>query len=150
VVASFNHDFSLLLGRQQSGTLRLREDAVGLSYEIDLPDTTIGRDVATLLERRDLRGSSFAFVARKDEWTKAGGRSVRSVLDMRLVEVGPVVHPAYTTSSVGLGGGQPHLQLVGAGEREEPVFYPRHAAELGTPRPDERPAPRTGLSWLYS
>ena len=32
-----------------------------LEYDFDLPDTTQGRDLAVLLERRDIWGSSFAF-----------------------------------------------------------------------------------------
>src|SRR5688572_16918348 len=59
--ALFNHDPNMLLGRAGAGTLRLSTDARGLRYEIDIPDTTVGRDVATSIARGDLAGSSFAF-----------------------------------------------------------------------------------------
>ena len=44
--ALFNHDSNQVLGRVSSGTLRLNVDEVGLRYQIDLPDTQLGRDVA--------------------------------------------------------------------------------------------------------
>src|SRR5262249_1804476 len=46
VVALYNHNRDAVLGRTSSGTLRLNEDAKGLSFEIDLPDTALGRDLA--------------------------------------------------------------------------------------------------------
>jgi len=68
VIANQDHEDSWMLGRTASGTLRLREDDVGLAVEIDLPDTALGRDVAELVRRRDLAGMSFAFIP-----AKAGG-----------------------------------------------------------------------------
>ena len=46
VRALFNHEPDHLLGRSTTGTLRLSEDDHGLRYEVDLPNTTLGRDVA--------------------------------------------------------------------------------------------------------
>ena len=54
--AMWNHDPNHLLGRVSAGTLRLAEDDHGLRYEIDLPNTTLGRDVAELLRRGDVTG----------------------------------------------------------------------------------------------
>lgn len=48
-----------LLGTTEAGTLRLSQDDVGLRYEIDLPDTATGRDIAALVARGDVRGASF-------------------------------------------------------------------------------------------
>ena len=42
VVALFNHDQSLIIGRRSAGTLRLSLDARGARYEIDEGETTIG------------------------------------------------------------------------------------------------------------
>ena len=49
VRALFNHDADQVLGRSKSGTLRMQEDEKGLRYEIDLPNTQLGRDHAVLL-----------------------------------------------------------------------------------------------------
>ena len=50
------HDPSRLLARTKSGTLRLEEDSKGLRFELDLPDTTEGRDLLALAERGDIGG----------------------------------------------------------------------------------------------
>jgi HK97 family phage prohead protease len=72
VVALFNHNQDQVLGRTTSGTLRLNADKVGLAFELDLPNTTIGRDVYESVKRRDLNGCSFAFALgeRMDEFNE--------------------------------------------------------------------------------
>lgn len=105
VRALLDHDPSKLLGRQASGTLRLGEDETGGWYEVDLPDTTVGRDVARLLERGDLSGSSFGFRAlmdgvRLDE--DDDGLLVRTLSRFAIRDVGPVTFPAYPDTSAAL------------------------------------------------
>ena len=98
VRALFNHDSGNLLGRISSGTLRLQEDQTGLRYEIDLPDTTLARDVRTLVERGDLSGSSFAFRVKAETWRKDDNNPNcyrREINDVDLIDVGPVTFPAY-------------------------------------------------------
>lgn len=102
VRALFNHDASALLGRTAAGTLRLSVDAVGLRYDIDLPDTAHGRDVPALVGRGDLSGSSFAFVAKRTVWIEEGELLVRQVEDLDLYDVGPVTYPAYDGTSAAL------------------------------------------------
>ena len=101
VLGRWNHDE--LLGRLSSGTLRLRADARGLWYEIDLGETSTARDVAEHVRRGDVSGSSFAFRVTSEDWTEAeeGGR-VREIRGVDLVDVGPVVSPAYAATSAGL------------------------------------------------
>lgn len=98
VLALVDHDPSRLLGRTAAGTLRLAEDARGLRFEIDLPDTQLGRDVLVLAERRDLGGMSFGFRATDDAWPSANKRELRAV---DLLEIS-VVHafPAYAQTTV--------------------------------------------------
>jgi len=61
VLALADHDPSRVLARTKSGTLRLGEDTRGLAFDLDVADTTAGRDVLALAERGDLGGMSFAF-----------------------------------------------------------------------------------------
>ncbi|MFI6861291.1 HK97 family phage prohead protease [Streptomyces sp. NPDC050421] len=108
VYATFNHDTRSLLGRVSSGTLRVGEDRDGGWYEVDLPDTTVGRDVAELLKRGDLQGSSFTFRVndggqrRADADDDETGLPVREITGMDVLEVGPVVNPAYPTTDARL------------------------------------------------
>ena len=98
VLALVDHDPGRLLARTSSGTLRLHEDARGLAFALDVPDTTLGRDVLALAERRDLGGMSFGFRVVEEAWPAADRRELRAV---ELVEVS-VVHafPAYAATTV--------------------------------------------------
>ena len=84
VLAYFDHDRGRILGRSSSGTLRLKEDAKGLSVEIDLPDTSDGRDVRALIERGDIRGMSFGFRVTKEQWDETGEKAKRTILAVDL------------------------------------------------------------------
>lgn len=103
VMARSEHDSRMLLGTTDAGTLRLSVDEVGLRYEVDLPDTTAGRDAAALAQRGEYRYSSFAFRLIEDpEWREdENDRLVRRVTNARLIDVAPVANPAYWGSSVG-------------------------------------------------
>src|SRR5678815_5681055 len=72
VIARANHQSELLLGRTSSGTVRLTVDPKGLRYEIDMPDTTAGRDTMEYVRRGDIHESSFAFMTppKGDSWEK--------------------------------------------------------------------------------
>ena len=98
ILALVDHDDAKLLARTASGTLRLEEDAAGLSFDLDLPDTTLGRDVLELARRGDLGGMSFGFRVQDEAWPAADRRELRAV---NLIEVS-VVHafPAYAQTSV--------------------------------------------------
>lgn len=107
--ALFNHDPNMLLGRAAAGTLRLSTDARGLKYEIDLPDTQVGKDVAASVARGDLTGSSFAFAINgKDgqRFEKGKDFDVRHITDVNLYDVGPVTYPAYEGTSTALRSGE--------------------------------------------
>lgn len=118
VRALYNHDHSALLGRQSSGTLRWSVDSEGLPFEVDLPDTQLGRDIRVLLERGDLDGCSFAWIEGDSDIQSrsAGGRvKVHTRVD-RLIDVSVVTLPAYPGTSAKLRSEQAgnSLRLVRA------------------------------------
>ncbi len=102
VRALFNHDPNNLLGRTKSGTMRLVVDERGLLYSIDLPDTTLGKDVAESVRRNDLTGSSFSFIPTSVNWRKEGDIEIREILAVELFDVGPVTYPAYESTTAGI------------------------------------------------
>ncbi len=103
VVALFNHDANQLLGRTSSGTLELSSDEKGLRYSVVLPNTELGRTIAELTARGDLRGSSFAFTvdAKGEQWAPGeDGKPLRSIREVTgLYDVSVVTHPAYPSST---------------------------------------------------
>jgi HK97 family phage prohead protease len=92
ILALVDHDPARVLARTRSGTLRLAQDTRGLAFDLDIPDTTAGRDVLALAERGDLGGMSFGFRATDEAW--AGDR--RELRKVALVEISIVqAFPAY-------------------------------------------------------
>ena len=103
--ALFNHDSSLILGRVSAGSVKLSKADQGLEYEIpfDAEDPDHMR-VAKKIDRGDVTGSSFAFVATKTTWVEqkqdSGGYIyIRQIEDLDLYDVGPVTYPAYEGTS---------------------------------------------------
>jgi len=95
-----NHDSSMLLATTRAKTLRLMEDERGLKVDADLPDTTVGRDLSTLIKRGDVDSMSFGFSvpARGDRWNDDG--TVRELKEVKLYEVSVVTgFPAYAATS---------------------------------------------------
>ncbi len=103
--ALFNHNTDNIVGRKSSGTLRLQEDVVGLRYEIDPPDTSAGRDLVESIRRKDIRGSSFLFVVRRQTWGQDPtdeNIDLRELLDVQVFELGPVTFPQYEETEAGI------------------------------------------------
>jgi len=104
VKALFNHNPDLVLGRTTSKTLRLFTAPDGLHYTVVLPDTSAGRDTRTLIKRGDVTGSSFAFRVDADTWDDRGVAQgklpLRTITKVTLLDVSPVVFPAYSEASV--------------------------------------------------
>lgn len=104
-IKSGEHDLFLLtehtqqniLARVSAGNLRVEEDAVGLRFTVELPDTQLGRDVRELVARGILRGMSFSFAPIKDTWPEKGKRVVH---DLTAYEISVVSTPAYVQTSV--------------------------------------------------
>ncbi|OWG38388.1 peptidase U35 [Stutzerimonas stutzeri] len=94
--AIYEHDNRSLLGKVGSSTLRLREDEKGLAFELDLPDTTLGRDLAELVKRGDVSGCSFGFLPVRDTWLD----NLRELRDVDLFEITITANPAYDATSV--------------------------------------------------
>jgi uncharacterized protein len=100
-----HHDAGRLLGRLSARTLKISKSQFGLSYSIELPDTTDGRDAFELVQRRDLTGASFAFTIAGDgeEWDFSQRPPLRIVTDARISELSLVSWPAYTATTAQIG-----------------------------------------------
>ncbi len=98
--ALFNHNPDHILGRTSAGTLSLEEVDEGLAVSIDVPDTTIAKDLTTSMKRGDITQMSFGFQTIKDKWEEVAGKSIRELLEVKLFDVSPVTFPAYPQTSV--------------------------------------------------
>lgn len=100
VHALWSHDQSQPLGSTRGGKLTLAADDNGLKFELDVSRMTPAQLDAA--RDNDLQ-MSFGFRVVEDAWTKrADGLAQRTVLDLELLEISPVVFPAYPDSSAAI------------------------------------------------
>ncbi|CAK2103704.1 HK97 family phage prohead protease [Vibrio crassostreae] len=115
--ALFEHDHRGLLGRTTSGTLKLEEDATGLRFEIDPPDTSLGRDLLVSVERGDITGMSFGFRAKEESWNFDTEPARRTVIKADLFEITVTSIPAYKESDVSIA----LRSMAAAQNKDKPV-----------------------------
>lgn len=100
--ALINHETRLVLGRNKSGTLELREDSYGLWGRIKInPNDTDAMNLYERVKRGDVDQCSFGFnIVREDtEWREDG--SVKwTIREVDLHEVSVVTFPAYEDTGV--------------------------------------------------
>jgi len=104
VVCRYNHKPEFVLGTTQAGTCTINVDERGMHYDVDPPKSR--GDVLELVQRGDVRYSSFAFRSNPengDEWTedRENGYPLRILHNVEVIDVAPVIDPAYfdTTAS---------------------------------------------------
>jgi HK97 family phage prohead protease len=124
-VLQFDHGRHPMVGSIPLGSFEtLREDEQGLHVVARLHDNWLVQPVRDAIKSQAIPGMSFRFSVVKDEWRDAGGKLVkpeelelrlmrsdpsrpetilkRTLKEVRLYEVGPVVFPAYAETSVGV------------------------------------------------
>lgn len=120
--ALFNHDKNLILGRRDSGTLTVEEDATGLKFRCLLnPASQQHRDIYEAVKRRDITECSFAFTINGDageswkpinEQDESGNQviALRTLVDLNLLDVSAVTYPAYNTTDVAARNVTPEIR----------------------------------------
>lgn len=104
--ALFNHNWDNVLGRTKSGTLRLEEDEKGLKFEIELPNTSVGRDLAESMSRGDINQCSFGFWITEENWDYNVEPALRTIKEVELYEISVVSIPAYDDTEASLVRGK--------------------------------------------
>lgn len=109
----WSHDTSKVLGRKKNKTLRLYEDSIGLRFELDLPNTTLGSDAYETIKRGDVDGVSFGFQMINEEIDEPDDDlMLRTVTKAKLLEVSAVAFPAYPDSEVSARGYDPYKNYL--------------------------------------
>jgi HK97 family phage prohead protease len=149
VRALFNHDPSMVLGRNKSGTLRLSEDNVGLHYQVDMPDTSYARDLAISMERGDVSQSSFGFrvIPGGDGWSYTEqDYPLRTLNELQLLDVSPVTYPAYLDADSGIAGRALAGLAKAKGYALEAVQADIRSAIAGTLGEQQKPVATTSIA----
>lgn len=105
-VLQFDHGQHPLIGSLPIGTIRsIREDDHGLKVRARLADNWLVEPVRDAIRDGAITGMSFRFRVLGESWEKPatrGGMPTRTITEVELYEVGPVVFPAYEQTSVGV------------------------------------------------
>jgi len=95
-----NHNTDQVLASTRNASLVLSEDARGLRVDAQLPDTSVGRDLATLIADGTVHAMSFGFSVPRGGDTWSADRSHRVLREVVLHEVSIVTgFPAYPEAS---------------------------------------------------
>jgi len=100
----FDHGQHPLVGSLPIGAIRqLTEDERGLFVEARLADNWLIQPVREAIENGSIDGMSFRFSVVNDRWEKQNtDMPERTITEVKLHELGPVVFPAYETTDVGV------------------------------------------------
>lgn len=122
-VMQFDHGRHPLIGSIPLGTITdLREDDEGLFVEARLTDNWLIQPIRDAISDGAVDGMSFRFDVVRDEWRDINGKLIkddgellallydpgergplqRTLIEVRVAELGPVVFPAYQETSVGV------------------------------------------------
>ena len=151
VVCRYNHHDDQLLGTSWARTLTLAVDETGLVYDVVPPQARA--DVLEYVARGDVKHSSFAFrvFPGGDEWGVSDfNYPMRTLLSVQLVDVAPVLDPAYPDATAGaraLNGAVESLAQWVQGDPEEvrcrlsegrAMEFFKKTGDGGRPKPDDR------------
>lgn len=161
-VLQFDHGRHPMVGSIPLGSFEaLSEDESGLHVVARLHDNWLVQPVRDAIKSKAIPGMSFRFAVVKDEWRTAAGKLVkhddvqrllwasdpadpetilkRTLREVKLYEVGPVVFPAYAETSVGVRS----RELVDA-FKDPQVRAEFVAALVGTPSEPSDPEGGSG------
>lgn len=100
----FDHGQHPLIGSMPIGKIeKLEEDDTGLYVEARLSDNWLIEPVRDAIAEGSVDGMSFRFTVIRDSWEAVDtDMPERTIQEVRLMEVGPVVWPAYAGTDVGV------------------------------------------------
>lgn len=100
IVMKYNHENSILpLARTRGGSLQFNIDDHGLKIRANLPDTSVNRDIYTLIKEQVLSKMSFAFTVKTEEYDY--DTDTRRILAFdKIFDVSVVDVPAYESTEI--------------------------------------------------
>ena len=102
VIYNYGHDRTAIMGRRSSGTLVVEERGDGVYGRLEIPDTSLGRDMRVMIDRGDITGHSVEFVTHSDRWEMIDDVEHRTVLKADLPGVALTANPAYKDTTAAL------------------------------------------------
>ena len=102
-VLQFDHGRDPATGSVPIGSIKqIRGDDHGLFVQARLHDNARVEPIRQAIASGAVDGMSFRFQVIRDDWDERGETPLRTLKEVSLLEVGPVVFPAYAGASVGV------------------------------------------------
>lgn len=102
-VMQFDHGHDIATGSVPIAALEdIREDKRGLYVRAHMFDNPRVEPIRQAIAAGAIDGMSFRFRVTRQEWDESGDIPLRTIRELDLFELGPVVFPAYEATSVGV------------------------------------------------
>lgn len=102
-VVQFDHGHDVATGSVPIGAVEeLREDSHGLFVRARMHDNARVEPIRQAIASGAIDGMSFRFRVILEEWDESGDIPLRTIKEVELFELGPVVFPAYASTTVGV------------------------------------------------
>lgn len=100
IVMKYNHEDSVLpMARTRGGSLQFNVDDHGLKIRAKLPETSVNKDIYTLIREGVLSKMSFAFTVKSEEYDY--DTDTRKILEFdKIFDVSVVDVPAYESTEI--------------------------------------------------
>ena len=141
-VLQFDHGQHPLIGSIPLGRITsLTEDNRGLRVRARLSDNWLVEPVRDAIRDGAITGMSFRFRVVDDSWTRTrDGLAERTIREVELFEVGPVVFPAYNQTTVGVRSAAVMRSLQDPEIRAEIARMMTFGTDLASPAAPDGPA----------
>lgn len=142
-VVQFDHGHHPAIGSIPIASIEdLREDRHGLLLRARLHDNDLVKPVRDAIASGAINGMSFRFRVIKEELDESGDVPLRTIREVALFELGPVVFPAYADTTVGVRG----LPGVTDEQLRAAIANVLATPTLGADITDQEPLAHSGLT----
>jgi HK97 family phage prohead protease len=138
-VMQFDHGHDIATGSVPIAAIdTVREDKHGLFVSARMFDNPRVEPIRQAIAGGAIDGMSFRFRVTREEWDGTGDVPLRTIRELELFELGPVVFPAYAATSVGVRSLLADLDEAQQSQLLADIFG-ADAARTGTSTPPKQP-----------
>ena len=146
-VVQFDHGHDIATGSVPIAAIEdIREDKRGLFVRARMFDNPRVEPIRQAIAGGAIDGMSFRFRVTREEWDDSGPLPVRTIKELDLFELGPVVFPAYESTSVGVRSLLADLDESQRARLLSDLGVDAARSGTSTPSPDAAPEGTSGSS----
>jgi hypothetical protein len=146
-VVQFDHGHDIATGSVPIAAIEdIREDKRGLFVRARMFDNPRVEPIRQAIAGGAIDGMSFRFRVTREEWDDSGPLPVRTIKELDLFELGPVVFPAYESTSVGVRSLLADLDETQRARLLSDLGVDAARSGTSTPSPDAAPEGTSGSS----